>query len=92
MTKLRWPVILSPKKNREKELKLDNIEFPISLFNLLVESDLCQDKFQGQKLIKGKAVRINGSIVYGRRTIYLHRDQLRDKVLSVGRKEYIKLV
>ncbi|MEA5510408.1 tyrosine--tRNA ligase [Crocosphaera sp. UHCC 0190] len=74
------------------EYELSKIEFPAKLFYILSASGLCGSSGEGRRQIQGGAVRLDGEKVTDVNLSFDSPEQLKNKVLQVGKKKFIKLV
>ncbi|MEA5533534.1 tyrosine--tRNA ligase [Crocosphaera sp. XPORK-15E] len=74
------------------EYELSNIEFPAKLFYILSASGLCGSSGEGRRQMQGGAVRLDGEKVTEVNLSFDSPEQLKNQVLQVGKKKFIKLV
>ncbi|MGF1591302.1 MAG: tyrosine--tRNA ligase [Pleurocapsa sp.] len=74
------------------EYSLSEVEFPAKLFYILGASGLCKSSGEGRRQIQGGAVRLNGDRQTEVNLAFDSPDELRGKVLQVGKKKFIRLV
>jgi tyrosyl-tRNA synthetase len=74
------------------EYSLASVNFPAKLFYLLSASGLCASSSEGRKQIQGGAVRLDGDRVTDLNTTFESAEQLKGKVLQVGKKKFVRLV
>jgi tyrosyl-tRNA synthetase len=74
------------------EYSLAEVSFPAKLFYLLSASGLCASSSEGRKQIQGGAVRLDGDRVTDLNTTFESVEQLKGKVLQVGKKKFVRLV
>ncbi|MGF1498709.1 MAG: tyrosine--tRNA ligase [Elainellaceae cyanobacterium] len=74
------------------EFSLADIEFPAKLFYILGASGLCKSGGEGRRQIQGGAVRLDGEKVTDPNLEIASADELKGKVLQVGKKKFARLV
>lgn len=74
------------------EYSLTEVKFPAKLFYLLGASGLCASSSEGRKQIQGGAVRLDGDRVTDLNTTFESAEQLKGRVLQVGKKKFVRLV
>jgi tyrosyl-tRNA synthetase len=74
------------------EYSLASVNFPAKLFYLLSASGLCASSSEGRKQIQGGAVRLDGDRITDLNTTFESAEQLKGKVLQVGKKKFVRLV
>jgi tyrosyl-tRNA synthetase len=74
------------------EYSLAEVNFPAKLFYLLGASGLCASSSEGRKQIQGGAVRLDGDRVTDLNITFESAEQLKGKVLQVGKKKFVRLV
>lgn len=74
------------------EYSLSQVEFPAKLFYILGASGLCKSSGEGKRQIQGGAVRLEGDRQTDANLTFDSADELRGKVLQVGKKKFVRLV
>ncbi|MGK7943215.1 MAG: tyrosine--tRNA ligase [Microcystaceae cyanobacterium] len=74
------------------EYSLSNVEFPVKIFYILGASGLCKSSGEGRRQIQGGAVRLDGDRITDVNLTFETPDSLKDKILQVGKKKFIRLV
>lgn len=74
------------------EFSLSEIEFPAKLFYILNASGLCSSSGEGRRQIQGGAVRLDGDRITEVDLTFESPEDLKDKVLQVGKKKFVRLV
>ncbi|MGK7933229.1 MAG: tyrosine--tRNA ligase [Microcystaceae cyanobacterium] len=74
------------------EYSLSNVEFPAKIFYILGSSGLCSSSGEGRRQIKGGAVRLDGDRITDVNLTFDTPDLLKDKILQVGKKKFVRLV
>lgn len=87
-------VVLQAKTEGESlpEFSLTKIEFPAPLYYVLSACKLCASSGEGRRQIQGGAVRLEGEKIDDVNYKFESIDQLKNKVLQVGKKKMIRLV
>jgi tyrosyl-tRNA synthetase len=74
------------------EFSLETVEFPAKLFYILGASDLCKSGSDARRQIQNGAVRIDGDRVSDPNLTFDSPDELKGRVLQVGKKKFVRLV
>jgi tyrosyl-tRNA synthetase len=74
------------------EYSLAQVKFPAKLFYLLSASGLCASSSEGRKQMQGGAVRLDGDRITDVELTFDSPEQLKEKVLQVGKKKFVRLV
>jgi tyrosyl-tRNA synthetase len=74
------------------EYSLSNVEFPAKIFYILGSSGLCSSSGEGRRQIQGGAVRLDGDRITDINLTFESPDLLKDKILQVGKKKFVRLV
>ena len=74
------------------EYSLAEVEFPTRVTSLLNASGLCKSNGEGRRHIQGGAVRLDGDRVSDVNLSFDSANDLKGKVLQVGKKKFIRLV
>jgi tyrosyl-tRNA synthetase len=74
------------------EFSLDEIQFPAKLFYILSASKLCKTSSEARREIQGGAVKLDGDRISEIDIIFNSIDELKGKVLQVGKKKFIRLI
>lgn len=74
------------------EFDLSQVQFPTPLFYLVKASGLCKSNSEAQSQIKNGAVRLDGEKLQNADLGFANAEELRGRVLQVGKKKFIKLV
>jgi tyrosyl-tRNA synthetase len=87
-------VVLQAKTEGESipEFSLENIEFPAPLSYILSTCKLCGSSSEGRRQIQGGAVRLEGDRIDEVNYKFNSIEELKGKVLQVGKKKMIRLV
>lgn len=79
-------------KDSVAEYSLSQVEFPAKLFYILGASKLCASSGEGRRQIEGGAVRLDGDRIVDANLSFDSPEELKGKVLQVGKKKFIRLV
>ena len=71
---------------------LSTVQFPTPLFYLVKASGLCKSNSEAQSQIKNGAVRLDGEKLQDLDLTFSSADELRGKLLQVGKKKFLRLV
>lgn len=74
------------------EFSLAEIQFPAKLFYILSASQLCKSSSEARREIQGGAVKLDGDRISEVDIIFNSIDELKGKVLQVGKKKFIRLI
>lgn len=74
------------------EFSLETVEFPAKLFYILGVSDLCKSGSDARRQIQNGAVRIDGDRISDPNLTFDSPDELKGRVLQVGKKKFVRLV
>ncbi|MGC9523983.1 MAG: tyrosine--tRNA ligase [Limnospira sp.] len=74
------------------EFSLETVEFPAKLFYILGASDLCKSGSEARRQIQNGAVRIDGDRVSDPNLTFNSPEELKGRVLQVGKKKFARLV
>jgi tyrosyl-tRNA synthetase len=73
------------------EFNLAQVQFPTPLFYLVKASGLCKSNSEAQSQIKNGAVRLDGEKLQDLDLSFDSADELRGRVLQVGKKKFLRL-
>jgi tyrosyl-tRNA synthetase len=74
------------------EFSVDNIIFPAKIFQILAATGLCSGSNDAKRQIQGGAVKLDGELIIDIDVALADADQLRGKVLQVGKKRFRRLI
>jgi tyrosyl-tRNA synthetase len=74
------------------EFDLAGVTFPTKIFQLLAASGLCSGSNDAKRQIQGGAVKLEGEAIQDIELIWENGEDLRGKVLQVGKKRFRRLV
>ncbi|WP_019502838.1 tyrosine--tRNA ligase [Pseudanabaena sp. PCC 6802] len=74
------------------EFDLSQVQFPTPLFYLVKASGLCKSNSEAQSQIKNGAVRLDGEKLQNADLGFATAEELRGRVLQVGKKKFLRLV
>jgi tyrosyl-tRNA synthetase len=74
------------------EFLVDNIIFPAKIFQILAATGLCSGSNDAKRQIQGGAVKLDGELIIDIDVAMADADQLRGKVLQVGKKRFRRLI
>jgi tyrosyl-tRNA synthetase len=74
------------------EFSLDTVVFPVKIFQILAATGLCSGSNDAKRQIQGGAVKLDGELITDIDVALAGADQLRGKVLQVGKKRFRRLI
>ncbi|MBS0014952.1 MAG: tyrosine--tRNA ligase [Arthrospira sp. SH-MAG29] len=74
------------------EFSLSEVEFPAKLFYILSASGLCKSGSEARRQIAGGAVKIDGDRIEDDNLVVASAEEVKGRVLQVGKKKFIRLV
>lgn len=74
------------------EFSIAELTFPNKMFFILGASPLCKSSSDGRRQIQGGAVKLDGDRIQDTNLVIESADELDGKVLSVGKKRFVRLV
>ncbi|BAZ42577.1 tyrosyl tRNA synthetase [Calothrix sp. NIES-4101] len=74
------------------EFSLSGVEFPARLASILKDSGLCDSNKAGKRKIEEGGVRIDGEKITDGEITFPNQEELKGKVLQLGKKKFIRLV
>ncbi|CAD5969123.1 Tyrosine--tRNA ligase [Planktothrix tepida] len=74
------------------EFSLAEIQFPAKLFYILSASKLCKSSSEARREIQGGSVKLDGDRISEVDLTFNTIDELKGKVLQVGKKKFIRLI
>ncbi len=74
------------------EFSVDTMTFPIKIFQVLAAAELCSGSNDAKRQIQGGAVKLDGESLQDIDWVLESANQLRGKILQVGKKRFRRLV
>ena len=83
---------VNPMGDAVPEFSLKSVQFPSKLFYILGASGLCPSTSEARRQIQGGGVRLDGDRISDINLAFNSPDELKGKVLQVGKNKFVRLI